>query len=169
MSREHAALVRSSEDLDRTCIELSNFFSFRRRQRDQAQVPETLLGIWIEPRMAAEIQCVLTVHDQSAADRPIHIRETAGLSGIWTICWLEIPGGKDRNEVSRLDLLGALIESAGLGQEGVSLGRFAPVFRSDTAPPSSALRDQIFWFRVAPTPLTARSGGVLRLAFRNVM
>ena len=128
------ALVRGSADLARACEELGDFFSFRRRQRDQAPLAETLLGIWIEPRMAVEVPCVLTLRDQSAAGRPVQIRETTGLSGIWTMCWLETPGGEDRNEVSRQDLLGALIESSGFGQEGVPSGRFIPVFRSDAAP-----------------------------------
>lgn len=153
-------LVSSSEDLARARIELSDVLGLRMRQQGQVSPPEGLLGIWIERRMAAEIPCVLTVHDQCADGRHIHIRESAGLSDIWTILWLETLGGKDRNQVSRLCLLGALVESAGLGQEG----RFVPVFRSDTAPSEvqTQMRNLLKWYshhlmtRLFQDPATGR-------------
>ena len=124
-------LVRSLEDLARSCIELNDFFSFRRKQYPE-KVSEALLGIWIDPRMAAEPPGAL-VHNQ-AAYRPVRIREAFGLQAIWTLCWLETPAGEDRSEVSRRDLLAALIESACLCQEGLPPGRFIPVFPSETSP-----------------------------------
>ena len=127
-------LVRGSEDLARACSELSDFFAIRQRQRDHAPVPETLLGIWVGPGMAAEVPSVLTSRTRSAAGWPVQIRETVGLSGIWTICWLETPRGEGRDDLSRFALLGSLIESADQGEDGVSPGRFAPVFRGVTAP-----------------------------------
>ena len=57
-------LVRSLEDLARSCIELNDFFSFRRKQYPE-KVSEALLGIWIDPRMAAEPPGAL-VHNQAA-------------------------------------------------------------------------------------------------------
>ncbi|HAS1942879.1 MULTISPECIES: hypothetical protein [Enterobacteriaceae] len=91
-------LVRSLEDLACSCIELNDFFSFRRKYYPET-VLETLLGR--------------------------------------TLCWLETPAGEDRGEVSRRDLLGALIESASLWQDGMPSGRFIPVFPSE-APSSEA-------------------------------
>lgn len=127
-------LVRSLEDLACSCIELNDFFSFRRKYYPET-VLETLLGIWIDPRTAAEPPGAL-LHNQ-AAYRPVRIRETVGLQAIWTLCWLETPAGEDRGEVSRRDLLGALIESASLWQDGMPSGRFIPVFPSE-APSSEA-------------------------------
>lgn len=124
-------LVRSLEDLARSCIELNDFFSFRRKHYPET-VLETLLGIWVDPRMAAEPPGAL-VHSQ-AAYRPVRIRETFGLQAIWTLCWLETPAGEDRGEVSRRELLAALIESAGLCQDGMPSGRFIPVFPSEASP-----------------------------------
>lgn len=94
-------LVRSLEDLACSCIELNDFFSFRRKYYPET-VLETLLGIWIDPRTAAEPPGAL-LHNQ-AAYRPVRIRETVGLQAIWTLCWLETPAGEDRGEVSRRDL-----------------------------------------------------------------
>lgn len=128
------ALVRGSTDLVRAREELGDFFAFRRRHEGQAQIPETLLGIWIEPGITVEALCVPTSRGHSAAGRPVQIRETAGLSGIWTMCWLGTPGGEGGNEVSRQDLLSALIEPTDSGQERMPPGRFIPVFPSDAAP-----------------------------------
>lgn len=124
-------LVSSLEDLARSCIELNDLLSFRRKHYSEA-VLETLLGIWVDPRMVAEPPGAL-VHDQ-APYRPVPIRETFGLQSIWTLCWLETPAGEDCGEVSRRVLLAALIEPAGLCQEGLPPGRFIPVFPSDTSP-----------------------------------
>jgi hypothetical protein len=123
-------LVRSVEDLARSCIELNGFFSFRRRQYPLT-VLETLLGIWIDPRMAAEPPGAL-VHNQ-AAYHPVRIRETFGLQAIWALGWFETPAGEYRGELPRLDLLGALIASASQWQDGMPSGRFIPVFPSKTA------------------------------------
>jgi len=128
------AIVHSSTDLFRACEQLGDFFAFRRQKEGQAQIPETLLGIWITPDITIEALCVPTSRGHSAAGRPVQIRETAGLSGIWTMCWLGTPGGEGGNEVSRQDLLSALIEPADSGQEGMPPGRFIPVFPSDAAP-----------------------------------
>lgn len=126
-------LARSLDDLTRSGIELNDFFSFRRKHYP-ARALETLLGIWIDPRMAAEPPGTL-VHNQTAY-RPVRIKETVGLQSIWTLCWLETPAGEDRSEVSRRDLLAALIESAGLCQEGLPPGRFIPVFPSEAPSPA---------------------------------
>lgn len=127
------ALVRSTTDLVRAREGLGDFFAFRRWQEGQAQIPDALLGIWIAPGIAVEALCIPTSRGHSAAGRPVQIRETAGLSGIWTICWLEIPSCDDRDEVSRLDLLSALIEPTDYVQERISPRRFIPVFPSDAA------------------------------------
>jgi len=157
-------LVRSLEDLARSCIALNDLFSFRHKHYPEA-VLETLLGIWIDPRMAAESPGAL-VHNQ-AAYRPVRIRETVGLQSIWTLCWLETPAGEDRDEVSRRDLLAALIEPADLCQEGLPPGRFIPVFASEA--PSSEVQIEMRsllashphhlmspWFQDAATGLLIR-------------
>lgn len=128
-------LVRSLEDLECSCLELNNFFSFRREHYPET-VLETLLGIWIDPRTAAEPSSALV--NSQAAYRTIRIRETVGLQAIWTLCWLETPAGEDCGEVPRRDLLDALIESDRLCKDGMPSGCFIPVFSSEV--PSSEVQ-----------------------------
>lgn len=62
------ALVRSAQDLVCARSELSDFFSLR-RQRDPVLSPETLLGIWLDPDMAAEnLKAEEEAHTRSILD-----------------------------------------------------------------------------------------------------
>jgi hypothetical protein len=122
-------VVRHPDDLVRAGRELSDFFSLRKRQAPR-WVPEPLLGIWLDPRMTArEVPATLSVRQQSLDGRPARIRESFGLSGVWTLCWLDDEG------VSRLALVEALLEASLDGSGGASSGRFIPVFRRDVAEP----------------------------------
>ena len=86
--------------------------------------------MWVDQRMVEQLPRVLSVHDQSAADRPVHIRRTAGVSGVWTLCWLDTESESGSVTISRLDLLAGLTTHSG----ALPGGRFAPVFPSDMAP-----------------------------------
>ena len=127
--RPVVALVRSRQDLPRACRDLSDLFALQVRRQGPASPPEDLLGIWVDQQAVEEPPCVLSVRDQSAVVRPAHIRRTAGLSGAWTLCWLETESETGSLALSRCDLLAGLIRH----RKG-SRGRFAPVFPSDMAP-----------------------------------
>ena len=127
--RPVAALVRSREDLPRACHDLSELFSLQMRRQGRVAPPEDLLGIWVDQQLVQQLPCVLSVHDQSASDRPVHIRRTAGLSGVWTLCWLEAESEEGNFAISRGDLLAGLTTLSG----GLPRRQFAPVFPSDMA------------------------------------
>lgn len=116
--------------MPRSCIALNDFLSSKRKQYP-AMVPEILLGIWIDPGMTSEIPESLAAHNQ-AAYQQVYIRETTGLQGIWTICWLQASDEKGHHEVSRLILFDALIELTSHRQENPAAGCFIPVFPSQT-------------------------------------
>ncbi|RYV49438.1 threonylcarbamoyl-AMP synthase [Pengzhenrongella frigida] len=128
--RPVAALVRSREDLPRACRDLSDLFALQMHQQCRTSPPEDLLGIWVDEQAVVQTPSFLPAHDQSSADRPIDIRYTAGLSGIWTLCWLEMESDSRNRAVTRLDLLAGLVRHS----EGPLHGRFLPVFPSDTPP-----------------------------------
>jgi len=126
-----AALVRSQEDVSRTCRDLSDLFEQQMRRDRRASPAECLLGIWVDPHLVESPPSVLCVDGRSSsAEASVPIRCTAGLSGVWTLCWLEVAGRTDGVTMSRGDLLAGLTAHGG----EASRGRFAPVFPSDTAP-----------------------------------
>lgn len=125
------ALVRSLEDIPHRSIGLNNFLLFK-NQHGHAKPSERLLGIWLDPDMVADTPDSLGVRNQGA-DQDIYIRETSGLQGIWTICWLGAADEKEGDEISRLLLLDSLIERAEARQQGPPSGRFIPVFHSNAA------------------------------------
>jgi hypothetical protein len=124
------AIVRSKEDLQRTCEDLANFFSLRPLQTAAGRYsPESLLGIWIDPRIANTLPEVLVLSSDGAGDRRLQIQESVSLSSIWTLCWLAGAGEEGRHRLSRPELLEALTEAAQQSQRGAP--EFIPVFPRD--------------------------------------
>lgn len=122
------ALIRSFADLARACDDLSGFFAAR-RQQNPPLLPEVLLGMWLEPQLAALPPSVLNVPDNSGARRPVRILESVGLSEIWALCWLDIPSNR---ELCRLALLEALLDASDSSQnEEAQQWHFIPVFPDD--------------------------------------
>lgn len=97
-------LVQSLADLPRACDELSDFLALRRK-RGTPPLREALLGIWVEAHWVANLPCVLEWRESLAVHQTARVRETAGVSGIWMLCWLDVPAGA--RPLSR----GALVES----------------------------------------------------------
>lgn len=137
--RPVVALVRSREDLLHACRDLSDLFALQMRRQGLASPPEDLLGIWVDEQAMEQPPCILSLPDQSAVGSPIHIRRTAGLSGVWTLCWLETENDSGNLALSRPDLLAGLIGYC----EGSPRGRLAPVFPSHMVPSEmeSQMRD----------------------------
>ncbi len=118
------ALVRSLPDLERACEELSDFLSLR-CQRNPTAIPDTLLGIWVDTHLAANTPCTLRLREWPTARRTARIGETTGVSGIWMLCWLEVP--TRARAPSRGELLGALLEASMYDREARQPW-FVPVF-----------------------------------------
>jgi hypothetical protein len=125
------ALVGRLDDIPRPGIGLNNFLLFM-SQHDPVMSAEMLLGIWLDPHMVVDTPDVLVVANQRV-DQDIHIRETAGLQGIWTICWLGAADEKDGDAICRLLLLKSLIEHPSARKHEPPSGRFIPVFPSRTS------------------------------------
>lgn len=115
------ALVRDADNLARACTELSALLAWRLR-RHRALPSALILGIWIEPRMVAEVPARLTARDRPKAGQPGRIQSSVGLSGIWTLCWL------DNDQTDRQSLLRGLAEAT---PDGIPSGGFVPVFAAD--------------------------------------
>jgi hypothetical protein len=122
------AVVRSLGDISHANIGLNNFLAFRYKHYP-LNAADTLLGIWVDPQMSAAAPDFL-MDDNKATHQHLDIRETAGVLGIWTICWLESEDPKDGHEVSRLTILDSLLGRARQRRQESSLGCFIPVFPS---------------------------------------
>ncbi len=108
------AIVRDAEALARACEDLSDLLEWTRRAGDDA--PE-LLGIWLDPAQVVEVPASLGPVGPVDRNRgPWQIAASAGLSGLWTLCWIEGPPLDRRTLVTALDGTGS------------GAGGFHPVF-----------------------------------------
>lgn len=122
-------LVRAMDDLPRACREAGELLAFHCRRRACNASGPVVLGIWIDARPAREVPAALSCRDRTGARRTFSVRESAGVPGVWTILWLDVPDDTGSDE-ARHYIVQALIESS--RPDGAS-GRFAPVFAADTA------------------------------------
>lgn len=124
-------MVHNASVLERVQGELSEFLS--RRSQYEAQTAGELLGIWLDPVLAADPGPYLG----DRADQ-LCVREAVGRPGLWLACFLESPDGR---AVTRADLLSALISSASFrARENDAGGCLIPVY-SQTADRSGILAD----------------------------
>lgn len=79
----------SRADLRRACDELSEFLALRRRRAPS--LAETLLGLWVDPRWSECSSCEFPWREPGSESGTARIRESAGVDGIWMLCWLEVP------------------------------------------------------------------------------
>lgn len=121
------ALVRGVPDLPRACDEISAFLSLRYGRR-AAPLREALLGIWIDAGWVSDMPCELPWHEPPAVDRTARLRETAGIAGVWMLCWLEGPAGVP--PPSRAALLESLLSEFARDRNGAP-PFFVPVFALD--------------------------------------
>lgn len=127
----HVVLIRGIADLPRACDELSAFFAARLRQ-DPPLLPEALSGMWVEPRLAAEIPHRLNVPGHGGC---VRILESVGLPDIWALCRLGGFGEAAGGGLCRLDLVQALLDTGPPGGNDAPKGCFIPVFSARTAEP----------------------------------
>ena len=121
--RTACAWVRRASDLELACREMSAFFAFRQR-RDAEVEAASLLGLWIGGSDAST-PCELS-ELEAAETGARRVVESAGVSGIWRLAWLE---GHTRESLFRslVDLKRRDVSTRGVGH-------FAPVFSSVATP-----------------------------------
>lgn len=124
------AVIRDSVDLLPACKDLSEFIS-RRFQRYPVGEPEQLLGLWLDSRLE-DLPSIMALPGDSYPPQRISVAESAGLSGIWTLCWLDPLTDISNTRMARLALLEALLaESAQTQDAPTQQGAFVPVFSAD--------------------------------------
>lgn len=117
-------LVNQCDNLGRACADLSGFFRTRRPQQHRRFMSDTLLGFWIEPHQ--ELECRDVIVCDSSTGRSVHMAQSLGVCGIWTLLYYDTP------HLARMDVLDALVASAISGDAGAVDALFAPVFPDDT-------------------------------------
>ncbi|KKB07138.1 hypothetical protein VE25_19060 [Devosia geojensis] len=118
------AVVHRPADLARACEDISAFLAFHHRKRAASRA-EPLIGIWLDPGMAAEMVAELNEKAPKTAAGFGKVRESVSLGGVWTLCWL------DSERVVRLPLLETLLEQSIADAENAARRRFIPVFLDD--------------------------------------
>lgn len=126
-------LVRSRDDIPRACRDAGEFLAFQhvRLPTMHAEQDRRLIGIWVDALMVdvppQVFDCVST-----SGRRPLQIRETVGVGGIWQLCWLVV--ASDGRPDTLAEVREALV-SALLGERPQSADRadqrFIPVFDAD--------------------------------------
>lgn len=113
MSNCFLLLVRSSDDVPRACREVGEFLAFQRARlpTGHAEQDRRLVGIWLDPLMvdpAPEVWGGVSV----SSPHPFRIRESAGLGGIWQLCWLDADHERESADLHtiRETLVSALIK-----------------------------------------------------------
>lgn len=157
-------LVRSLADLERASEELAAYLSILRR-RSPGSAPEVIQGIWIDDEGVANLPSALVLPEAGGARRTVRILETAGINGIWMLCWLEAVA----RTVSRVDLVAALLEYFGHEETETATFavRFIPVFPGDTSERSAKDESHALEARypgLALSPAFLNGNGALRLS-----
>lgn len=121
-------MVRGLADLEHVGRDLSVYLSILRR-RSPASAAELVQGIWIDEKGIANPPSALVLPSASGGGRTVHILETAGINGIWMLCWLDAPACT----VSRVDLAAALLKCFGHEETEAATPavRFIPIFSVD--------------------------------------
>lgn len=120
----HLLFVDSASELDRACREISEYFSFRRRQ--SSLTSHALYGAWIEPNALSCIPFTLAPPSWPSSERCFLIQESFGISGIWELARLHV-ASKSTGVLRFPDLI---IEAL-CAVPGAKVGLFAPVFATD--------------------------------------
>ena len=133
-------LVRSNSDLFSSCRNVADFLAFWRRQVGSSTDASPLIGVWIHPQspdnLPSHIGCTLPRGDSSSTQIEYDISESFGLSGIWTLCWLNIrqPGERFDRSLQREALLLSLLRWSNQDVFETDIGQFSPVFDSKDQP-----------------------------------
>ncbi len=124
-------LVRSVADLPRACADVSELLSLRCRRLPSPR-SQGLLGLWVDSSWTEiPLPHLLPWHDPATGRRTVHIRESAGVDGIWMLCWLDRRAGG--SDLSRHALLASLLRAFGRNRAQAP-PCFVPVFALDAPP-----------------------------------
>ncbi|GMV44873.1 MAG: hypothetical protein AMXMBFR66_02710 [Pseudomonadota bacterium] len=126
----------SAADLPRACADLSEFLALQRRRTEARSEP--LFGLWVDPRWGERIPCELLWREADGKSGTAYIRETAGVNGIWMLCWIEVPPAAPR--LTRRALLASLAAAFGAPRADPPPA-FVPVFPLDA--PASDVRTEL--------------------------
>lgn len=125
------AVIRDSADLLPACNDLSEFLSHRLQQYPAAG-PEPLIGLWLAPCLLEDLPAMMAMPGHGSPAQQIRVTESAGLSGGWTLYWLDPLTDIGTTRSSRQALLEALAaESAQEQGAPTSPVAFMPVFSAD--------------------------------------
>lgn len=133
-------LVRSNSDLISSCRNVANFLASWQRHAGPSTDASPPIGVWIHPKspdsFPSHIGCTLPQDDSNNTQIEYDISESFGLSGIWTLCWLNIrqPGERFDRSLQREALLLSLLGWPNQDVYETDIGQFFPVFDSKDQP-----------------------------------
>lgn len=130
-SRSAFLLVRNQEVLERSNDALKSYLS-NLNDVSPGDESEALQGIWVDEQGVVNLPRALDLPDSTGQRHTVPIMETMGVNGVWTLCWLETSA----SNISRADLVQALVDSFGYEASAELTARFIPVINTD-APDSS--------------------------------
>lgn len=123
-------LVRSSDDVSRACREANAFLAFQEARLAAAAAPRDrkLVGIWLDPELVDAPPEVWTAIS-TAGTRKHRIGQSVGVSGVWSLCWLDAEPACDTVDMETLreSLVSSLIDETVPSLPPGRL-RFVPVF-----------------------------------------
>ncbi len=117
-------VVRSVDDLERACGEVTGFLRLWRARAADAQ-RRLLPGVWVDATRVDHPPSCLFLACHGGMTVAVPVRSTVGVAGVWTLCLLE------DGEVDACGLVRALLDLS--RREGCpgSEPRFIPVLASD--------------------------------------
>lgn len=129
-------LVRSLQDLEQSNSHLATYLSIfsQRIAAGESAIP---LVVWIDPDAVVNPPLTLKLPDRDDAQRTVPVTETTGITGIWTLCWLETAAGT----VSLVDLATALLDHCSYEDPAAYTERFTLIVPGDV--PAGGVRAEL--------------------------
>lgn len=122
------AIVRGHSDVCRSIKEIGTLLSIT-RNRQPEQTMQHFLGLWVHPTMAKHPPACLVQPSVQEKGGKRHVVQTASVSGIWTLCWLESMHPAQSPALSQEEFFGCLLATSG---EEAAEGKYIPVFSNET-------------------------------------
>jgi hypothetical protein len=89
--------VRSIDDVMPAVEAASEFLAYKQNLEGNRQ-SDDLLAIWIDDDLEAALPAWSVSRLGTSSERPtptpVSLRQSSSLSGIWTLCWIDIPPSK---------------------------------------------------------------------------
>lgn len=133
-------LIRSNSDLFSSCQNIADFLAVWQQRVGSSTGASPLMGVWIHPQSPdnspSHIGCTLPRGDSIITQIEYDISESSGLSGIWTLCWLNVrqPEESFDRSLQHEALLLSLLEWSNQEVFEAAIGQFSPVFDSKDQP-----------------------------------